>query len=170
MQQLRSLQRRQRGLVLRNGVEASTYRTKRAVRRVSEPPVFTGNGTEFPNRGSTGKRVPLWRRIPGCSFRFDGHWETASRSEVGFRDALSARGRCGNCVPLRGPNLGRAVRNGAHGESASHFGTVARLVRLPRQPRQRKNRLEREFQPAANARLCLAVYDCAPSRKKRRLK
>ena len=31
-----------------------------------------------------------------------------------------------------------SFRNGAHGESASHFGTVARPVCLPRQPRQTK--------------------------------
>ena len=35
---------------------------------------------------------------------------------------------------------------------------------------QIKNRLEWEFQPVANARVCLTDYDCAPSRKRRRLK
>ena len=62
---------------------------------------------------------------------------------------------------------GRSFPVEAHPESESHFGIGARLTQVLG---KQKSRLEREFQPVANARLCLTDYERAPSRKKRRLK
>lgn len=59
-----------------------------------------------------GKRIPLWRPIPGCSFRRGLQRESASHSEREFRVVVSARAPSGKRIPFRAPIPGRAFRLG----------------------------------------------------------
>lgn len=53
----------------------------------------------FPLELPLGKHIPLYGSIPGRSFRLRHHPETATQSERGFRDALSARAAIGKACP-----------------------------------------------------------------------
>lgn len=53
----------------------------------------------FPLELPLGKHIPLYGSIPGRSFRLRHHPETATQSERGFRDALSARAAIGKARP-----------------------------------------------------------------------
>lgn len=53
----------------------------------------------FPLELPLGKHVPLYGSIPGCAFHLDRRWESASRSERGFRDVLSAWAAIGKARP-----------------------------------------------------------------------
>ena len=57
------------------------------------------SGTRFPLELPLGKHVPLYGSIPGRSFRLRRHPETASQSERGFRDGLSAWAAIGKARP-----------------------------------------------------------------------
>ena len=50
----------------------------------------------------------------------DRRWESASRSERGFRDVLSASHSFGNCIPFRTRIPGCTFRLSCHWESISH--------------------------------------------------
>lgn len=131
------------------------------------PTLKANSGTRFPKQSPSGNRVPFWRRIPGCTFRLSCVAENASHSEARIRDTLSARAALRKLQPVLRPQSGTRLP-----EQRPWGKRVPFRHRSPSRarPRQTKSRLEREFQPAANARLCLAAYCCAPSRKKRRLK
>ena len=58
--------------------------------------------------------------IPGRAFRLDRRWESAPRSERGFRDELSASHSFGNCIPFRTRIPGCTFRLSCHWESISH--------------------------------------------------
>ena len=57
------------------------------------------SGMRFPLELPLGKHVPLYGSIPGCGFRLRHHPETASQSERGFRDGLSAWAAIGKACP-----------------------------------------------------------------------
>ena len=57
----------------------------------------------------------------GCSFRLDGHWETASRFRAEFRDELSQRAPVGKLRPILSVDSGMNFPLSRRWESASHF-------------------------------------------------
>ena len=83
-------------------------------------------------------------------FPLGGVAETVSRFEASILDALSGTAPMGKARPISAPwPVSRAA--------------IGRL--------SKKNyRLECEFQPVIHSSKCRIDYDCAPSRKKRRLK
>lgn len=105
---------------------------------------------QFPLRWPLGNRVPFRGRIPGCTFRLSGVAETVSRFEASIWDALSGTAPMGKARPISAP-------------WPVPYVFLDSLVK-------QKNRLEREFQPVIYSSKCRIDYDCAPSRKKRRLK
>lgn len=48
------------------------------------------SGVQFPPETPPGKRIPVWSRNLGCSFRLKGNPESASHSERQFRVTVSA--------------------------------------------------------------------------------
>lgn len=81
-----------------------------APRGKAHPTPSSNSGTQFPDGGHLGKRIPLWSLIPGRSFPKRTQRESASRFEAQKWDALSARSLNG---------------------SASHFETRFRVPSFP---------------------------------------
>ena len=98
------------------------------------------SGMRFPLELPLGKHVPLYGSIPGRGFRLRHHPETASQSERGFRDTLSAWAAIGKacpglrcqgvfftaapCIEFDSPRFGESVdglRPGQDARSASHL-------------------------------------------------
>ena len=158
--------------------------------QASEPPIFMRMGRRFPIEAqseiashsegefrdtvsasaSIGKAYPVLDIDNGMCFPFRRSRETASRNPRSDRDIVSRWGGFRKACPALRAQSGMQFPRGARRETASHSDAVAHLVCLPRQALQTKNRLEREFQPVIPSSKCRTNYDCAPSRKKRRLK
>ena len=102
-----------------------------APRGKEHPTPSSNSGTQFPDGGHLGKRIPLWSLIPGRSFpkrtqresasRFEAQkWDAlsarnlngsrASHFETRFRDAVSQTDSTGKCVPLWSRIPGRGFR------------------------------------------------------------
>lgn len=107
-----------------------------APRGKAHPTPSSNSGTQFPDGGHLGKRIPLWSLIPGRSFpkrtqresasRFEAQkWDAlsarslngkASHFETRFRDAVSQTGSTGKCVPLWSRIPGRSFRSEPKGK------------------------------------------------------
>ena len=79
--------------------------------RKMHPGIPTRNGTHFPSRGPMGNCVPFRAGIPGCIFRKRPVWETISRFEPEFWDAVSPRGLIGKRYPGIRPDGGMRFPN-----------------------------------------------------------
>lgn len=158
--------------------------------QTSEPPVFMRMGRRFPieaqpeipshSEGEFRDTVSRWggfrkacsalRAHSGMDFPHGAHLETVSRSADRFWDMLSAR------TALRKLCHTQRVQSGMQFPERRPWGNCVPFRRcgsprtLSSAGSANKNRLEWEFQPVANARVCLTDCYCAPSRKKRRLK
>lgn len=84
------------------------------------------NGIRFPNRPSSGKRVPEFGSRVGCVFRLKPQAETASRNSVSERDELSQRGRMRKLCPGIMPQNGMRFPLAGRLESASQFECLFR--------------------------------------------
>ena len=170
-------------------------RTGRSFPVEAHPESASHSGGEFWDAVSAsmavGKPHPAFELNSGMNFPLSRRWESVSHFRGKFRDALSRRHSLGNCIPLWRLIPGCAFLFGAHREAASHSGVPNWDVLSPRAPvgkahpisaswpvsraaigrLSKKNyRLECEFQPVIHSSKCRIDYDCAPSRKKRRLK
>ena len=56
--------------------------------RKMHPVLRLDSGMQFPVEGRSGKRIPLWNRIPGRSFRMRRH----SKQKAPARDGAGAKG------------------------------------------------------------------------------
>ncbi len=118
------------------------------------------------------KACPALRAHSGMDFPYGGGfiWKLRPVLVTDSGIHFPVRPHRGNCVPFWGGRLGRAFPDRPMGKarpiSALWPASRAFLGMLHKQ----KNRLEREFQPVIPSSKCRTNYDCAPSRKKRRLK
>lgn len=80
-----------------------------APRGKAHPTPSSNSGTQFPDGGHLGKRIPLWSLIPGRSFPKRTQRESASRFEAQKWDALSARSLNGKARPTLRPDSGTPV-------------------------------------------------------------
>ena len=86
----------------------------------AHPTPSSNSGTQFPDGGHLGKRIPLWSLIPGRSFPKRTQRESASRFEAQKWDALSARSLNGKARPTLRPDSGTQFPKRAQRETASH--------------------------------------------------
>ena len=91
-----------------------------APRGKAHPTPSSNSGTQFPDGGHLGKRIPLWSLIPGRSFPKRTQRESASRFEAQKWDALSARSLNGKARPTLRPDSGTQFPKRAQRETASH--------------------------------------------------
>ena len=91
-----------------------------APRGKAHPTPSSNSGTQFPDGGHLGKRIPLWSLIPGRSFPKRTQRESASRFEAQKWDALSARSLNGKARPTLESNSGTRFPKRAQRETASH--------------------------------------------------
>lgn len=94
--------------------------------RKLRPEMSAQNGIRFPNRPSSGKRVPEFGSRVGCVFRLKPQAETASRNSVSERDELSQRGRMRKLCPGIMPQNGMRFPLAGRLESASQFECLFR--------------------------------------------
>ena len=97
-----------------------------APRGKARPTPSSNSGTQFPDGGHLGKRIPLWSLIPGRSFPKRTQRESASRFEAQKWDALSARNLNGKARPILRLDSGMYFPLGALRESVSHSGVEFR--------------------------------------------
>ena len=64
------------------------------------PTLSAHSGVQFPPETPPGKRIPVWSRNLGCSFRLKGDPESASHSEWQFRVTVSADTRRQSAAPI----------------------------------------------------------------------
>lgn len=97
-----------------------------APRGKAHPTPSSNSGTQFPDGGHLGKRIPLWSLIPGRSFPKRTQRESASRFEAQKWDALSARSLNGKARPTLRPDSGTQFPKQAQRESVPHSGVEFR--------------------------------------------
>ena len=97
-----------------------------APRGKEHPTPSSNSGTQFPDGGHLGKRIPLWSLIPGRSFPKRTQRESASRFEAQKWDALSARNLNGKARPTLRPDSGTQFPKQTQRESVSHSGVEFR--------------------------------------------
>lgn len=141
---------------------------------------------------SIGKRHPVLDVDSGMHFPFRRPRETASRNPRSDRDNVSRWGGFRKACPALRAHSGMhfphggfiwklrpvlVTDSGIHFPVRPHRGNCVPFrscgpLRMPSSAcsTNKKNRLEREFQPVIPSSKCRTNYDCAPSRKKRRLK